>query len=102
MQLSPLLPVQLLPLLLLQRLACGCFVGSHLAGATLDDHETVLANGSGLLGEGEGGTGVGGLKGLVICSFTYNTSKVRPLRNDTYRLTSLPAQCCTVNIHAGA
>jgi len=40
---------------------------SHLARTALDDHETVLADGTGRLGEGVRGTGFGGLKGLVIC-----------------------------------
>lgn len=40
---------------------------SHLARTALDDHEAVLADGTGRLGEGVRGTGLGGLKGLVIC-----------------------------------
>lgn len=78
-------------------------MGSHLARAPLDDHETVLADGSGLLGEGEGGTGVGALKGLVICSDGLNSSSTSTDNLlDTATYTEDPeGQCCTTNMHAG-
>ena len=40
--------------------------GRHLAGAALDDKEAVLADGAGLLGEGEGGARVGVLEVDVV------------------------------------